>query len=170
MTHAFLPGFLLGLSLILAIGAQNAFVLRQGLRQQYVFAVSLTCALSDAILIAAGVAGFGAAVAALPWLETAMRYGGAAFLFLYAARSRALQQSRQPDAVRESGDRPGPRSPLAWPSPGSIRTSIWIPWCCWARPTRAVAPWPSCIGLGLLAYLNPDRTHAAQYDEILRVL
>ena len=87
MTHAFLPGFLLGLSLILAIGAQNAFVLRQGLRQQYVFAVSLTCALSDAILIAAGVAGFGAAVAALPWLETAMRYGGAAFLFLYAARS-----------------------------------------------------------------------------------
>ena len=83
----FLPGFLLGLSLILAIGAQNAFVLRQGLRQQYVFAVSLTCALSDAILIAAGVAGFGAAVAALPWLETAMRYGGAAFLFLYAARS-----------------------------------------------------------------------------------
>ena len=42
MTHAFLPGFLLGLSLILAIGAQNAFVLRQGLRQQYVFAVSLT--------------------------------------------------------------------------------------------------------------------------------
>ena len=49
--------------------------------------MSLTCALSDAILIAAGVAGFGAAVAALPWLETAMRYGGAAFLFLYAARS-----------------------------------------------------------------------------------
>ena len=108
MTHAFLPGFLLGLSLILAIGAQNAFVLRQGLRQQYVFAVSLTCALSDAILIAAGVAGFGAAVAALPWLETAMRYGGAAFLFLYAARSlrRAALPSRQPDAVRESGGGP----------------------------------------------------------------
>ena len=83
-------------------------MLRQGLRQQYVFAVSLTCALSDAILIAAGVAGFGAAVAALPWLETAMRYGGAAFLFLHAARSlrRAALPSRQPDAVRESGGGP----------------------------------------------------------------
>ena len=56
MTTAYIPGFLLGLSLIMAIGAQNAFVLRQGLRQEHVFAVCLTCALSDAILIGAGVA------------------------------------------------------------------------------------------------------------------
>ena len=54
---AFFPGFALGLTLILAIGAQNAFVLRQGLRLQHVFWVCLTCALSDAVLIAAGVAG-----------------------------------------------------------------------------------------------------------------
>src|ERR1700712_4392183 len=62
MTSAFLPGFLLGLSLILAIGAQNAFVLRQGLRREHVFAICLVCAGSDAVLIAGGVAGVGALV------------------------------------------------------------------------------------------------------------
>ncbi|CUR67739.1 LysE/ArgO family amino acid transporter [Achromobacter xylosoxidans] len=87
MTSAFLPGFFLSLSLILAIGAQNAFVLRQGLRQEHVFAVCLVCAVSDAILIAAGVAGFSLASHALPWLEPVLRYGGALFLLAYAARS-----------------------------------------------------------------------------------
>ena len=87
MTAAFLPGFLLGLSLIVAIGAQNAFVLRQGLRREHVFAICAVCAGSDAILIAAGVAGFGAIVTAVPWLAPVMRYGGAAFLFVYALRS-----------------------------------------------------------------------------------
>jgi L-lysine exporter family protein LysE/ArgO len=87
VTAAFLPGFLLGLSLILAIGAQNAFVLRQGLRRAHVFAVCLACALSDAVLILAGVAGFGALAEAFPWFETLMRYGGAAFLFWYGWRS-----------------------------------------------------------------------------------
>src|SRR3954465_3748778 len=77
---AYISGFLLGLSLIIAIGAQNAFVLRQGLRREHVFAVCAVCALSDAVLIAAGVAGFGALVTALPWLTPAMRYGGALFL------------------------------------------------------------------------------------------
>ena len=80
---AFFPGFALGLTLILAIGAQNAFVLRQGLRLQHVFWVCLTCASSDAVLIAAGVAGFGALATAVPWFETLMRYGGAAFLIWY---------------------------------------------------------------------------------------
>lgn len=87
MSAAFLPGFLLGLSLIVAIGAQNAFVLRQGLRREHVFAVCAVCAISDAMLIAAGVAGFGALVKAVPWLAPVMRFGGAAFLFVYALRS-----------------------------------------------------------------------------------
>src|SRR3954471_15411798 len=87
MTTAFVPGFLLGLSLIVAIGAQNAFVLRQGLRREHVFAVCAVCALSDAMLIAAGVAGFGALVTALPWLAPVMRYGGALFLAGYGLRS-----------------------------------------------------------------------------------
>ena len=85
--QAAFAGFALGFSLILAIGAQNAFVLRQGLRQAHVFAVCLTCAVSDAILIAAGVAGFGALAQAVPGLETVMRYGGAAFLIWYGART-----------------------------------------------------------------------------------
>ncbi|QGX97884.1 amino acid transporter [Roseovarius faecimaris] len=85
--QAAMAGFALGFSLILAIGAQNAFVLRQGLRRAHVFAVCLTCALSDAVLIAAGVAGFGALSEAVPGLESVMRYGGAAFLLAYGARS-----------------------------------------------------------------------------------
>jgi L-lysine exporter family protein LysE/ArgO len=80
---AALAGFLVSLSLILAIGAQNAFILRQGLRQRHVFAVCLFCGLSDAILITAGVAGFGVLAESVPWLESAMRYGGAAFLIWY---------------------------------------------------------------------------------------
>ena len=84
---SFLPGFYLGFSLILAIGAQNAFVLRQGLMRSHVFWVCLTCALSDALLISAGVAGFGALAEAVPWLETVMRWFGAAFLLWYGWRN-----------------------------------------------------------------------------------
>ncbi|NRA98805.1 MAG: amino acid transporter [Rhodobacteraceae bacterium] len=85
MLSAFIPGFGLGFSLILAIGAQNAFVLRQGLRRAHVFAVCLTCALSDAILIALGVAGFGIVVEAAPWIQPVFRWAGAAFLVVYGA-------------------------------------------------------------------------------------
>ncbi len=81
-----ITGFVTGFSLILAIGAQNAFVLRQGLAQQHVFWLCLLCAVSDAILIIAGVLGFGAIVAAAPWLPKTMAIGGAAFLFVYGAQ------------------------------------------------------------------------------------
>lgn len=80
---SFLPGFALSLSLILAIGAQNAFVLRQGLRREHVLPIVVFCGASDAILITAGVAGFGGLGASLPWFEPVMRYGGAAFLIWY---------------------------------------------------------------------------------------
>ncbi len=80
---AAVAGFTLGFSLILAIGSQNAFVLRQGLRRSHVFAVCLTCAVSDALLITAGVGGFGQLSEVAPWFGAAMRYGGAAFLFVY---------------------------------------------------------------------------------------
>jgi L-lysine exporter family protein LysE/ArgO len=78
-------GFALGLSLILAIGAQNSFVLRQGLRGEFVLPVVLTCAISDAVLIVAGVAGFGALVEAAPVVVDLARWGGAAFLVVYGA-------------------------------------------------------------------------------------
>ncbi|GAA4883970.1 LysE/ArgO family amino acid transporter [Ferrimonas pelagia] len=83
----YLAGFTLGLSLILAIGSQNAFVLKQGIRKQHVFVVCVVCALSDALLIGFGVAGFGAIVNQFPQIEVAARYGGALFLAIYACLS-----------------------------------------------------------------------------------
>ncbi|HET9069537.1 MAG TPA: LysE/ArgO family amino acid transporter [Amaricoccus sp.] len=80
-------GMTVGLGLIVAIGAQNAFVLRQGLRGEHVLAVCLACAVSDAVLIVLGVAGFGGVAAALPWIDPVMRVGGAAYLAWFGARS-----------------------------------------------------------------------------------
>ena len=85
MTPAALAGFLSGLSLIAAIGAQNAFVLRQGLRRQHVGWVVAVCALSDAALIALGVAGLAHLTALAPWAGAAMLWGGVAFLTVYGA-------------------------------------------------------------------------------------
>lgn len=83
----FFTGLGMSLSLIVAIGAQNAFILRQGLRNEHVFAVCLACALSDALLILLGVFGLQQILHLVPWLDPAMRYGGAAFLVLYGAKS-----------------------------------------------------------------------------------
>ncbi|GAA6137728.1 LysE/ArgO family amino acid transporter [Arenicella sp. 4NH20-0111] len=83
----FFSGFSLSLSLILAIGSQNAFVLKQGIRKQHVFAVCAVCAISDALLIALGVAGFGAMVTQFQELERFARYGGAIFLSIYSLLS-----------------------------------------------------------------------------------
>lgn len=83
----FLAGFALGLSLIAAIGAQNAFVLRQGIRKSHVAKVTMTCILSDAILITFGVGGFGILTEAVPWFEPVTRWGGALFLIVYGALS-----------------------------------------------------------------------------------
>lgn len=85
MTLAALTGFLTGFSLILAIGAQNAFVLRNGLMRAHVFWLCLFCAMSDALLIVAGVAGFGVLVERFPWFPFVMTLAGAAFLFAYGA-------------------------------------------------------------------------------------
>ncbi|MHC0052883.1 LysE/ArgO family amino acid transporter [Actibacterium sp. D379-3] len=85
MFSAAVTGYLTALSLILAIGAQNAFVLRQGLLRAHVFWLCLFCALSDAALIAAGVAGFGAVVSLFPALPRLMALAGAAFLAVYGA-------------------------------------------------------------------------------------
>lgn len=85
MLQAMFAGFGTSIGLIAAIGAQNAFVLRQGLRREHVLPVVLVCALSDALLIAAGVAGFGTLVRTAPWLGPLMLWGGAAFLILYGA-------------------------------------------------------------------------------------
>src|SRR4051794_6607923 len=88
-----LAGFFFSLALIVAIGAQNAFVLRQGLRREHVLAVVAICVAADAALISAGIAGLGAILTSTPAVVTAVRWGGAAFLLGYAvlAARRALQ-------------------------------------------------------------------------------
>ena len=90
---AFLEGFGLGASLIIAIGAQNAFVLRQGLKRRHVFLSAAFCSLSDLLLISAGVFGLGALVRKSVWFLTVMTWGGAAFLVWYGAKAalRALK-------------------------------------------------------------------------------
>ncbi len=95
MTTALLAGFGLGLSLIVAIGAQNLFVLRQGIRREHALAVAAVCAVSDAALIALGVSGLGFVLHGAPWLVTAVRWAGFAFLLCYGllAARRALRRS-----------------------------------------------------------------------------
>ncbi len=83
LASAVTTGFLTSFALILAIGAQNAFVLKQGIARSHVFWVCLTCAVSDALLITAGVAGFGILVSQYPSLPRIMSLGGAAFLTFY---------------------------------------------------------------------------------------
>lgn len=116
-------GFTLGLGLILAIGAQNAFVLRQGLRRSHVFAVSLTCAASDAALIALGVAFFSQMAEALPWLTPVLRYAGAAFLVVFGAL--ALRSAYRGESALELAG--GPSEPL-------VPTLITCLLLTWANP------------------------------------
>src|SRR5947208_10609662 len=80
-----LAGFATALTLIVAIGAQNAFVLRQGLRREHVLPVVAICVAADAALMAAGIAGLGAVLADTPAVMAVVRCGGAAFLLGYAA-------------------------------------------------------------------------------------
>lgn len=86
-TSDFVSGFLLGLSLIIAIGSQNAFVLKQGLKREHVFLICLFCAVSDALLISAGVAGFGAVTARFPQVVDIAKWAGVIFLLGYGVQS-----------------------------------------------------------------------------------
>ena len=119
MVEAAVNGYLVALSLILAIGAQNAFVLRQGLLRSHVFAVGLLCALSDAILVSLGVFAAGTLTRIAPWFTEVMRWGGAAFLILYglkAARS-ALAGG--------AGLRAGGQGQAFWPAMGTVAALTW---------------------------------------------
>jgi L-lysine exporter family protein LysE/ArgO len=106
-------GFGTGLSLIIAIGAQNAFVLRQGLRGHGVLAVVSICALSDAALIVLGVAGFGAVVSAWPAALTVVGLAGGAFLLAYGILA-ARRAARPAEHTLTAGG----------PTAGSLRTAV----------------------------------------------
>jgi L-lysine exporter family protein LysE/ArgO len=99
---ALVAGLLTGLSLIVAIGAQNAFVLRQGLIRQFVGPVVAICAVSDLVLITAGVAGIGAIVQHAPTALTVVRWLGVAFLTAYGVRS--LWSARHAGALTPAGE------------------------------------------------------------------
>ncbi|WP_307807797.1 LysE/ArgO family amino acid transporter [Nocardioides xinjiangensis] len=90
-------GLLTGLSLIVAIGAQNAFVLRQGLRRSHVGLVVAVCAVSDLVLILAGVTGIGVVVDRAPWAVEVVRWLGVAFLTVYGVGS--LLRARRPQVL-----------------------------------------------------------------------
>ncbi len=116
---AFTTGFFTSFALILAIGAQNAFVLKNGILQNHVFWVCMTCAISDALLITAGVAGFGLAVMQFPVLPAVMRYAGAAFLVFYGV-SRLVAAYRGGESQSISGN-----SSKFWPT---ILTCLALTW------------------------------------------
>jgi L-lysine exporter family protein LysE/ArgO len=117
---AAIAGLGLGASLIVAIGAQNAFVLRQGVRREHIGLVIAICIASDVVLIAAGVAGTGVLFTAVPWLVDAARWVGAAFLLLYAGL--AIRRAVRPGALRTDDARPVAR-------PGAIvLTALALTW------------------------------------------
>lgn len=118
-----LAGVGLGLSLIVAIGAQNLFVLRQGIRREHALAVAAVCAASDAVLIAVGISGLGAILHAVPWLIDAVRWAGAVFLVAYAALAarRAIRPSG--DALRIDHDVENARAAGSEPETGQSERS-----------------------------------------------
>ena len=101
MFDSLLTGLVTGLTLIVAIGAQNAFVLRQGLAREHVGLVVAICALSDVVLISAGVAGIGTIVERAPWAIDLIRWLGVAFLTWYGVSS--LLRARKADSLHASG-------------------------------------------------------------------
>lgn len=135
-----LAGLGLGLSLIVAIGAQNVFVLRQGIRREHVLAVVIICALSDAALIAAGVAGLGFVISAAPWLVVVARWAGALFLLTYGvlAARRAWRGGEELEV--EAADAAAPGSPTA----GGATATL--------TPTRLA---PVILTTLALTWLNP---------------
>ncbi|MEU9643079.1 LysE/ArgO family amino acid transporter [Streptomyces sp. NPDC048188] len=143
-------GFGTGLSLIVAIGAQNAFVLRQGIRRDAVLAVVGICALSDAVLIALGVGGVGAVVVAWPGALTVVGWVGGAFLLCYGALA-ARRVVRPSGVLRAEGDAAGSRRravltclALTWLNPHVYLDTVFL--VGWVAADRGPLRWT--FGLG----------------------
>ncbi|MDN7120999.1 amino acid transporter [Nocardioides sp. ChNu-153] len=119
---ALATGLVTGLGLIVAIGAQNAFVLRQGLLRRHVAGVVAVCAVSDAVLITAGVAGVGGLVDAAPLALEVLRWGGVAFLVTYGVL--ALRRATRGDAL----------DPAAAAGAGARRTLLTAAALTWLNP------------------------------------
>lgn len=163
-----MTGFITGLGLIVAIGAQNAWVLRQGVRRERVGLVIAVCALSDLLLIAAGTAGIGTVARLAPWALTVLRWGGVAYLLLFAAQS--LRSALRPGSL-EQGQGEAAASvkrvllttlALTWLNPhvyldtvlmlGTVTTSFGsLRWLAAAGAGAASVVWFTGLGLGARA-------------------
>jgi L-lysine exporter family protein LysE/ArgO len=112
-----LKGFGLGAGLIIAIGAQNAYVLRQGIRREHILLISTICFMCDATLISIGAAGFGYLVSSVPSLDRIAAWGGAAFLAAYGVR--AFYSALRPGSLDAGPDgREAQRAGSAWAAAG----------------------------------------------------
>lgn len=164
---SYLAGLGLGLSLIIAIGAQNVFVLRQGLKREHIGTVIAICAISDALLIAAGVAGIGTIVEAYPGVITVIRWAGAVFLAAYG--TLAARRAIWPKDEALSADGEAPRSAtlakvaatclaITWLNPhvyldtvfllGSVASTHAAPWVFAAGAMTGSVLWFTGLGLG----------------------
>lgn len=105
MLTTYVQGLMVGMSLIIAIGAQNAFVLKQGLKKQFVFWVCFVCALSDSVLIILGVSGFSKVLQHYPEIIQFAKWAGALFLFCYglqhALRAFKSQQGMEASSIEK---------------------------------------------------------------------
>lgn len=144
-----LAGLGLGFSLIIAIGAQNLFVLRQGLRREHVLAVAAICAISDAVLIALGVSGIGLVLQAVPWLVDVVRWAGALFLVTYGVLA-ARRAWRPTGAALDAEEKPptGDTDPAAAPGDPRAAADSTVPAAARATSDRnaATAASPSPVG------------------------
>ncbi|MBE1876519.1 LysE/ArgO family amino acid transporter [Myceligenerans pegani] len=150
MIAALLAGLGFGLSLIVAVGPQNAYVLRQGALRDHVGLVVLLCAASDTVLITAGVGGMGSAIQAVPWLVELMRWLGAAVVLGYGvlAATRAMRGSGALP-VADDGAAAGPAGtarPAETPAGGPTRLALR------AVPGRRTAVAATALAL---TWLNP---------------
>ncbi|WP_203137545.1 LysE/ArgO family amino acid transporter [Microbacterium sp. JZ31] len=146
MLTAFAAGLGLCLSLIIAPGAQNVFLLRMGVKRQHVIALAVTCLVSDAIMITAGVAGFGVVVRHLPWIFELVRWGGVIFLAVYglSAAWRAVRPQEQSIVVD------APATVPEQPSGGGVATLVRT---AQTAPSRTLVPAVlSCLAI---TWLNP---------------
>ena len=109
-----LTGMLTGLSLIVAIGAQNAFVLRLGLKKEHVLLAVLFCALADTVLIFAGIAGLGTLIESVPILLEILRFAGAAYLIWFGIS--ALKRAVRPEVLAVGSE----SVPSVWKTLGSL--------------------------------------------------
>jgi L-lysine exporter family protein LysE/ArgO len=157
-------GFLTTMALIAAIGAQNAFVLRQGIRGEHVVPVIALCAVSDLMLIAAGIAGVGALITAHPSAVTVAKVGGAAFLIGYGAL--AARRAWRPAALNPSDKTPArlvevllTAAALTWLNPHVYLDTVVLlgslanehheqRWLFGAGAVAASAVWFTGLGLG----------------------